>query len=124
MDIELLNKITKLTFYGYYDPSKNQVAIHFFNQQETKPDVIAFLNRDMSWDIREIISETSVLYDDKEIITVEHKKICTQQKDSDFDKFVRVGLKEMALQIYGEEAKLEEKDKTFVILNHGYKDDN
>jgi len=96
MEITLLNKISNLEFCGYYDPSKNRVSVHFFNQQEEKPDIIAFLNRDMSWDIREIISETSVLYDNKEIITVEHMSIGTHLKDSDFDKFVRVGLAGMA----------------------------
>jgi len=123
MEITLLNKISNLEFCGYYDPSKNRVSVHFFNQQEEKPDIIAFLNRDMSWDIREIISETSVLYDNKEIITVEHMSIGTHLKDSDFDKFVRVGLAGMAKKIHGD-VDLEQKDKMFVILNNGYKEDN
>lgn len=124
MDIELLNKISNLSFYGYYDPSGNKVVVHFFNKEVSKPDVIAFLKRDMSWDVREIVSETSVLNDSGEIITVVHKQICNQLKNSDFDKYVRAGLISMAKETYGKDAKLEEKAKIFDILNDGYKDDN
>ena len=123
MDIELLNKISTLNFQGYYDPSKQMVAVHFFNSQADKSDIIAFLNRDMSWDVREIISETSTLYADKEIIVVEHKSISTQPKGSDFDNFVRVGIESMDREFFGEEEKdLESKDIVLKILNNGYMD--
>jgi len=124
MDIELLNKLSGLQVYGYYDISKNMVCVHFFNQKESKPNLIAFLNRDMSWDLREIVSEVSILYDDKEVITVEHKALETQKKDSDFDKLIRSSLIESAKRTHGEDADLEKEDFMFSILNNGYKHDN
>ncbi|MFA5024259.1 MAG: hypothetical protein WC523_04845 [Patescibacteria group bacterium] len=100
------------------------VCVHFFNQKESKPNLIAFLNRDMSWDLREIVSEVSILYDDKEVITVEHKALETQKKDSDFDKLIRSSLIESAKRTHGEDADLEKEDFMFSILNNGYKHDN
>ena len=124
MDLDLVARISNLSLYGYYDPSKDMVVAHFFNQSESKQNVIAFLNRDMSWDIREITSETCELTDAGETIHVEHNKICTQLKDSDFDKLVRTWLDSMGKKTYGDDANLEEKDKMFVILNHGYEKTN
>ena len=124
MGIELLNKLSKLTFYGFYDPSKGIVTVHFFNQQEPdKPDIIAYLNKDMSWDVREITDEQSTLYDDREEVVIKHKPIGIEQSGSDFDKFVRVGLDALGKQMHGEDAVLEEKDRMFRILkNNSYKD--
>jgi len=124
MDMDLMNRISTLNFHGYYDPSKNMVAVHFYDQQYLKLDLIAFLNRDLSWDLREIVSESSQLTNDGEIINVKHNLVSILPKDSDFDKFVRVGLESMAKEIHGKDVDLEQKDKIFSILNKGYKEDN
>lgn len=97
--IELLNKISNLSFHGFYDPSKDKITVHFFNETEKKNDIIAFLNRNMTWDVREIVKESSELFDDKEVIIIDHLKICTCEHNGDFDKFVRKGLIEMSKQI-------------------------
>jgi len=116
MITEIFNKINNLAFRGYYDPSKNTVTVHFFNEEENKLDIIAFLNHDMSWDVREIISETSVLYGHCEVVTIKHNVLGIQEFGGTFDKFVRTGLIKMAEQEYGEDVKLNEKDKMFEIL--------
>jgi hypothetical protein len=113
---EIFNKISKLTFYGFYDPSKGMVTVHFFNEEESKSDIIAYLNSDMSWDVREIISETSMLYGNCEIVTIKHNVLGIQKHGDTFDKFVRTGLKKMAEKVHGEDIDLAEKDKMFKIL--------
>ncbi len=118
MDLELLNKLSKLTFCGFYDPSKKMVTVHFFNEQENKADIIAYLKSDMSWDVREITDEISVLEDDCEKVIIKHNRLGNQEKGSNFDKFVRVGLVEMAKQTHGENVDLEQRDKMFRILNN------
>jgi len=124
MNIDLLNKLSKLAFYGFFDPSKGLVTVHFFNEQESKKsDIIAYLRRDMAWDVREITDEKSVLYEDREIVTISHNKLSIEAHDSDFDKFVRVGLKSLGKEMYGEDAILEDKDIAFRILtDNSYKD--
>lgn len=124
MNLELLNKLSRLSFYGFFDPSKGVITVHFFNEQEeNRADVIAYLRRDMSWDVREIIDEKAVLYDDKEVVTISQKKIGIEKHDSDFDKFVQIGLRALGKQKYGEEAILEDKDIMFRILtDNSYKD--
>ena len=114
--MNMLEKISKLMFYGFYDPSKDLVTVHFFNDKENKPDIIAFLKHDMSWDVREIINETSVLNDDGETVTILHKKLALCKPDSNFDKFVRKGLFEMAKQAEEKDSNLIKNDKMLEIL--------
>lgn len=122
MELDLLNRISGLDLYGYYEPSKGVVVAHFFGRDNLKPNIIAFLGRDMSWDIREIVKEKSTLLPAKEIVVIEHQPICNQPKDSTFDKLVRVGLESMAKQQYGEDAVFEECDVMFRVLKEGYSD--
>jgi len=121
MKPELLNKLSNLTFYGFYDPSKGMVTVHFFNEQNDKPDIIAYLKKDMSWDIREIISEVSCLYENAETITINHKRLSTEESGSSFDEFIRLGLEKMAREVHGDDANLADLDHLFKVLeNNGY----
>lgn len=120
-DLSVLEKLSNLTFCGFYDSSKQIITIHFFNKDCEKPDIMAYLNKDMSWDVREVLEENSILYKDCEIITITHKVLSREEKDSVFDKFVRKGLISMAEQTYGKDANLIEKDKIFeVLFNNTY----
>jgi len=116
MELNLLSKISKLTFYGYYDPSKKAVTVHFFNESEKKQDIIAYLKKDMSWDVREIVSETSTLESDSEHIVIVHNPLGIYEQGGDFDRFIREGLLRMGQGTHGEDAKLTEKDPMFVVL--------
>lgn len=118
MTPDLFNRLANLSFYGYLEPFKKIVTVHFFNEKEDKPDVIAYLKPDMSWDVREITSEESTLSDTAEVITVHHKRISTEPKDSPFDEFVRLGLKKMAEQVHGEEVNLAKIDPVFEVLEN------
>ncbi len=116
MNTALFNKLSNLTFYGFYDPSKKLVTVHFFNQRNNKADIIAYLMPSMSWDIREIVEESSTLYPDCEVVTIMHKCIGTEEHDSPFDEFVRLGLKKMAEEVHGKDINLAEVDLMFEIL--------
>ncbi|KKM66238.1 hypothetical protein LCGC14_1483200 [marine sediment metagenome] len=121
MNIQLLNRISNLNFYGFYDPSKELVTVHFFNEKENKPDVIAYLRHDMSWDVREIVKEQSILYDNKEVITILHKPLGIESTGEAFDEFIRLGLTKMAIEMHGEDTKLSEVDIVFMVFkNNSY----
>lgn len=89
MEIELLNKISSASINGYYDPSIGLVVVWFHNTDDDKPDLVAYLQSNMEWDLREVDSEKSKLFDDKEVIEISHKNIDKFKKDSKFDKVVR-----------------------------------
>ena len=110
-----MEKLSNLSFLGYYDSSKGLVVVHFFNKDENKNDIIAYLKGNMSWDVREVISETSVLMDSYETITIKHELIGQYDKDSNFDKFVRKGLTKMAEE-NNPDLELEDVDKMFTIF--------
>jgi len=113
---DLLSKISNLTFLGFYDKSKNMVTVHFFNEENEKPDIIAYLRHDMAWDVREITGEVSVLNDDYENITILHNCLGCQAHGSVFDQFVRKGVTQMAKEIFGDDVKLSEKDRVFDVF--------
>lgn len=98
MNNDFINKISNLTLLGYYDESKDLIVVHFFNKDEDKPDIVAFLKRNMDWDVREIISEKATLFPDKEIIEIQYKQIEIFKQNSKFDKFVRSSLEKTAEQ--------------------------
>ena len=121
MNIQLLNRISNLNFYGFYDPSKELVTVHFFNEKENKPDVIAYLRHDMSWDVREIVKEQSILYNNKEVITILHEPLGVESTGEAFDEFIRLGLTKMAIEMHGEDIKLSEVDIVFMVFkNNSY----
>lgn len=119
MEEELLGKLSDLTFYGFYDPSKDMITVHFFNEGNKKSDIIAYLKHDMSWDVREITNENAELYDDREVITISHNPVCVEPKDSKFDEFVRLGLYKLAEEVHGEGADLPTIDRMFEVLDAG-----
>ena len=121
MNTQLLNRISNLNFYGFYDPSKKLVTVHFFNEKENRPDVIAYLRHDMSWDVREIVEEQSILYDNKEVVTILHEPLGVESAGEAFDEFIRLGLTKMAIEMHGEDIKLSEVDIVFrVFKNNSY----
>jgi hypothetical protein len=95
MNLETVNKISGLDLYVFFNPSSKIVTAHFFSSDGVKPNIMAYLKRDMSWDVREIIEETSTLEDDQEVIVVRHKILGIENKDGDFDKFIRVGVEKL-----------------------------
>jgi len=116
MDTKILNKLSELIFCGFYDPSKQMVTVHFFNETNNKPDIIAYLLKDMTWDVREIVDEVSELQNDKEIITIHHKLLGIEDCDSQFNSFVRLGVTKFAQSVHGDDANLLEKDIMFRIF--------
>lgn len=116
MNTKLFNKISNLAFHGFYDPSKKLVTVHFFNERENKSDIIAYLLPSMTWDIREIINESSTLYPDCEVVTISHKCIGIENYGSPFDEFVRLGLEKLAKKVHGESVNLSQIDPMFEIL--------
>lgn len=123
MDTKLLNKLSGLTFYGFYDPSKSMVTVHFFNEANDKPDMIAYLRNDMSWDVREIVEETSELQSDREIVTILHKLLGIEGPGSQFDDFVRLGVTKVAQEVYGNDVNLAEKDMVFRVFDNNSYDE-
>lgn len=124
MDIDLVNKLSNLTFASYYNPSLNMVVVHFFNKGEDKNDVIAYLNHDMTWDVREIVDESAELdvmkSDDflGESITITHERIGIFEQESKFDRFVRTAINSL-LEKQKEEESLEMIDSCVeIILRH------
>ena len=121
MEIALLNKLSDLTFYGFFDPSKGMVTVHFFNEANNKPDVIAYLREDMSWDVREIVDEQSELHSDKEVVTILHEPLGIEEHGSQFDEFVRLGVTKLGEEIHGADVNLPETDIVFrVFENNSY----
>jgi hypothetical protein len=121
MEIKMSNKIferiSNLSMYGYYDPSKDMVIVHFFNEEDNKFDVIAYLKRDMSWDVREVIGESSMLNKDSESITINHNLLGIYEKGSRFDALIREGLEGIAQEIYEDGTNFADKNKLFAILD-------
>lgn len=120
MDLDLVNKLSNLTMYGYYDPSKDMVVVHFFNKDEQKSDILAYLRKNMSWDVREIVDEKAQLFANKEVIELTHKNLGVFEKDSNFDKFIRTSL----MKITNEKNidVIKEQNKMFRILEENQYD--
>lgn len=88
MDTEILDLISNSSINGYYDSSLRLIVV-WFHSMDDKSDCVAYLNKNMEWDLREVISEISSLYDDKEIIEITHRPVEVFRKDSEFDKALR-----------------------------------
>jgi len=87
MNLDLMNRLSDASISGYYDPTLKLVVVWFYN--DDKPDLVAYLQHDMSWDLREVIGETSTLTDTGETIVVSHQVLDPQPPKSDFDNLVR-----------------------------------
>jgi hypothetical protein len=120
-DSKLLNKLSKLNFISFFDPSKDMVVVHFYNEEENKKDIIAYLLPSMSWDIRQVEKESSKLFADKEIVTIHQKVLAFEPKDSLFDKMVRKGI---AAQAKSEDVDIENDSNLpklyHIIKNNSY----
>jgi hypothetical protein len=86
---DILSKISELNINGYYDSSNGYVVVWFHNSIKDKPDIVAYLQSDMSWDVREVVKETSTIYSDCEVVEMKHSSLGQHLLDSDFDKIVR-----------------------------------
>ena len=100
MEIELVNRISNLTFSAYYSESLDMIIAHFFNKVENKPDIIAYLKPEY-WDVREIVNEVSELNSGtdgfySETVTISHEHLGNHLLESRFDKFIRMAIKRMA----------------------------
>ena len=89
MEIKILNMISNASINGYYDPSLGLVVVWFHNIDNNKPDLVAYLQHNMTWDLRKVIEEKSTLHDAKEVIEITHELIGKFKKDSTFDDTVR-----------------------------------
>lgn len=107
MKIELLNMISDASINSYYDKSLDLVVVWFHNDKSNKQDVVSYLLKDMTWDVRRVISEVSVLINTGEVVTINHESIGLFEKDSQFDTTIRSVLKQLT----------EQKDETGGIIS-------
>ena len=87
--MNIIEKISDLNINGYFDNSNGHVVVWFHNVLSNKPDIVAYLKQNMSWDVREIVSEQSEVFAEYEIITVKHKCLSIEDNGSQFDILVR-----------------------------------
>lgn len=85
---DIINRISELNLNVYYEPSNGYVVAWFSNNATNKPDIVAYLQDDMSWDVREITSEISILYSDKEVVEIKHEPLRHEIKGSEFDRII------------------------------------
>jgi len=120
---EILNRLTNLVPHGYYDVSKDMVVVHFFSDGGNKSDVMAYLKRDMTWDVREVASEKSTLLWDRESIEILHNPIAICEKGGKFDKTLRDLLFKIEAQNTTDKRPFRERNKLFQILEDNKYDD-
>lgn len=100
MKVEFINKISDLTFGCYFSESLDMIVVHFFNKDADKPDLIAYLKHDMSWDVREITDEHSTLDGLQEFhgetITISHEQLGIYDKESNFSSFMKKSIRQMS----------------------------
>jgi hypothetical protein len=116
MTKELVERLANLSLLGYYDESLKLLCVHFFEEGD-KQDLMAYLRADLSWELREVVSESAVLYDDRELVTIIHSALGSFEAGSKFDQFVREML---AKQLTSE--GLIKDDIMEGILKNGYQD--
>lgn len=86
---EILGKISNLNITGYYDQSNGFVVVWFHSAISNKADIVAYLKQDMSWDVREVVSEVSHIGPCSETVEIKHNLLGLFEKDSDFDTMIR-----------------------------------
>lgn len=85
--MDILNTIANTSISFYFEKTLNKLICYFSSDE--KNDIVAYLLDDMSWDVREIISEHSVLNETSENITINHKPVSLEKPDSQFDNVIR-----------------------------------
>lgn len=113
MTKEIVEKMAGLSLLGYYDTSLNLVRVQFFGDNK-KNDLVAYLLRDLTWELREVISETVELHEDGEKIEVKHVKLGMFEKGGQFDDFVRKSI----LNLRDNEGVKD--DRAIEVLENGY----
>jgi len=94
MDLDVLSKLAELSCLGWLDPSNGYVTVSFFNNlKDDKADMVAFLNQDMSWDLREVLGETSTVNETSEVVVINHTLVGVFEMNSEFDVLLRKMLK-------------------------------
>ena len=118
MENDLLSKLSNLGMLAFFDLSKKMVVAHFFNKDEGKKDIMAFLKKDLSWDVREVIEENSVLLSTKEIVEFTHNPLGCYSNGGDFDIFIRTYINNLAKSDNGvDQAVLDILEKGYQKLN-------
>lgn len=87
--MNIIEKISELNVSGFYDPTNGYVILWFYNNKSSKHDIVAYLQNDMTWDVREVDRETSTIYEDREIVEIKHNLLGKYKPGSDFDTVVR-----------------------------------
>lgn len=114
MTKELTEKLSNLSLLGYYDKDLMMLCVHFFGEGD-KPDLMAYLRPDLSWDLREVLSEKVELFDDCERVCIKHTPLGMFKPGSKFDEFVRGMLtKSLEVDNYMDKGRIEE------VLKNGY----
>jgi hypothetical protein len=115
MTPELIQRLAGLSLIGYYDPSLKLVCVHFYQTNSDKKDMIAYLQPNSYWDLREIDGEHTQLFDDHEEVHIRHNKVGLFEHGSKFDEFLRGMLaNQLKNQTLGKDEALER------VLQNGY----
>jgi hypothetical protein len=115
MTKELVDKLTNLSVLGYYDKDLKMLCAHFFGD-EAKHDLIAYLKPDLTWDLREVLSERTELTDIGATVSITHASLGQFEAGSKFDYFIRATLKQSLESIDYGTHKVEIED----TLQNGY----
>jgi len=99
------------------------IVVHFFSDSGDKSDVMAYLKRDMSWDVREVVSEKSTLLWDRESVEILHSPIAICEKGGKFDRTLRDLLFKIEAQNDTDKRPFRERNKLFQILEDNKYDD-
>ena len=122
MDKEFAARLSNLGVIGYYDASCGMVIAYFYNPDENKKDIVAYLLKDMTWDVREIIDERVLVTKDQEIAYVSHEPLCKFKMGSNFDKFIRGAVEKSFVDRMGDEidenTDLTKLEATFAIFEN------
>lgn len=112
-----MNLLTDASINGYYDPSIGLIVVWFHKTNQNEQDAVAYLQKDMTWDLRTIKSEKSALYPDKEIIEVQHNPVDIFKPGSDFDISIRKMLDQLMEHAKNENGSSPGLDMMEIVLS-------
>lgn len=110
---EAISLIENLSINVNYDSHYDLIIVWFYSTNND-PDFVAYLQNNIKWDFRKIKSKVSTLYDMREVIEIEHKRIGTFEINSKFDQIIRKALN----QIIEQNEDLSQIEKIKMILNN------
>lgn len=116
-----MNKIANSELNGYYDQSLEMIVVYFHKTDDGR-DLVAYLNKNMSWDLREISKESSTLYNDHEEVIIDHNSLGHYAMGTDLDNAIRTVLKNVVAHLK-ENNKSDDNTKLIekVLANNSYK---